>query len=277
MSLDAELASLENLRDVAARAARAGGDAIRAVDRDELAVGYKTPLDITTSADEAAHAAVLEVLVRECPDHAIRGEDGDRGADGAEYVWYVDALDGTANYAAGIPYYCVSVGLRRTAPSGQPMTVAAAVHDPVHDELYDAALGAGARRDGRPIQVSDAASLDRAVVATQIKTADPAERDHFLAEFGQFVSHCAGVRVPGCRVLMLCHVADGRFTAHVERGLDPWDLAAGSLILTEAGGTLTDFDGLPMVLADSNDIVATNGPIHDDLIRLCSPAGGTRS
>lgn len=274
MNLEADLVSLKELRDVAARAARAGGDAIRAVDRDELTVGYKTPLDITTSADQAAHAAVLDVLVQECPDHAIRGEDGDRGADGVEYVWYVDALDGTANYAASIPYYCVSVGLRRTGPTGRPATVAAAVHDPVHDELYDAALGAGARRDGRFIRVSATASLDRAVVATQIKTADPAERDRFVAEFGQFVSHCAGVRVPGCRVLMLCHVADGRFTAHVERGLDAWDLAAGSLILTEAGGTLTDFHGRPVELADSNDIVATNGPIHGDLIQLCSPVGG---
>lgn len=257
----------EHARDVAAQAALAGGAAIRAVDRDELSVGWKTALDITTSADHAAHAAVTDVLRGAFPDHAIRGEDGDAGDAGAEYVWYVDALDGTANFAAGLPYYCVSVGLRHTGPGGG-RTVAAAVHDPVHDELYDAALGAGARRDGRPIAVATTSVLDRAVVATQIKTADPAVRDRFVAEFGAFTARCAGVRVPGCRVLMLCHVADGRYTAHVERGLDAWDLAAGSLILTEAGGRLTGFEGEPVVLAESNDVVATNGVVHDDLVAL---------
>lgn len=254
-------------RAVAASAARAGGEAIRGIDRASLDISFKTALDVTTSADRAAHAAIVSVLRDAVPHHSVLGEDGSIGRGDADHVWYVDALDGTANYAAAIPYYCVSVALRVA-----DRTVAAAVYDPVHDELYDAAAGQGAWLNGRPISVSETASLNRALVVTQIKTSDPDERSRFLAEFGALVTSCGGVRVPGCRVLMLCHVAAGRFTGHCERGLDAWDFAGGALILAEAGGRITDFDGRTIELAEQNDVVATNGHVHDQLLALLAAA-----
>lgn len=261
---------------VAATAARAGGAAIRAIDRADIDISYKTALDITTAADRAAHTAITDVLREAYPDHAVLGEDGTIGETSADYVWYVDALDGTANYAAAIPYYCVSVALRANRFTGEPRrTVAAAVYDPVHEELFDAVEGQGAHLNGHPIWVADVRDLDAALVVTQIKTSDPAARSRFLAEFSALITHCGGVRVPGCRVLMLCHVASGRFTGHCERGLDAWDLAAGSLILTEAGGRLTDYHGAAIELGDRNDIVATNGLIHDRLLdTLSTPLSG---
>lgn len=258
---------------MAAIAAQAGGDAIRAIDRANIDVSYKTALDITTAADRSAHAAIAGVLRREYPHHAVLGEDGTIGDTSVEHVWYVDALDGTANFAAAFPYYCVSVALRVNPPTGEPgRTVAAAVYDPVHDELFDASEGHGAHLNGRPIWVSDVRTLGAALIVTQIKTNDPTARSRFLDEFAALTTTCGGVRVPGCRVLMLCHVAAGRFTGHCERGLDAWDLAGGSLVLTEAGGQLTDFHGDAVPLADQNDVVATNGLIHDQLLEALTPA-----
>lgn len=254
----------EQALQVAVRAARAGGRVLAETDRHGLEVTLKDErVDLTTSADKASHEAVVAVLHESCPDHSVVGEDGTASGADTEHVWYVDALDGTSNFANGLPWYCVSVALR----SG-PDTVAGAVYDPVHDELFSAGAGLGATCNGIPLHVSATERLERALVVTQSQTSDPAVIREFVTLLEALLNHTAGVRYPGAPALILSHIAAGHFTAYCERYMDPWDIVAGALILEEAGGRLTGFDGNPVEWPGLADVVASNGPIHDALLAV---------
>lgn len=253
---------LAHARDVAVAAARAGGAVLAATDRTEIDVRLKDErVDLTTSADAASQDAAVAAIRAAFGEHTIVGEEGTvPGTDGRN-VWYVDGLDGTGNFAAGLPWYCVSVGLRVDG-----VAVAGAVYDPVHDELFSAARGLGATCDGRPLRCAGPDEIRRAVVATQVQTSDPERIGRFTRELEALMNVCGGVRFLGAPALLLSHVAAGHLTAYVEREMPPWDINAGQLILTEAGGRITDLDGIDVDTDRVTDVVATNGRVHDALL-----------
>jgi myo-inositol-1(or 4)-monophosphatase len=265
--------------EVAEAAARAGGEVLMARRRGELDIGYKDArANIVTVADHESQRAVAETILTAFPDHAVNGEEGTAGNMDATDVWYVDPLDGTTNFAHGLPFFCVSVALRSyegrsyegsRAPEAQGSrgrTVAGAVYDPLHNEMFVAPLGGGATLNGTPIGVSGIARLDRALVVAQAQTVVQAEIQAYASLVERLMSVTGGVRSLGSPALTLCAIAAGRLEAYCEYTMDAWDILAGQLILAEAGGMLTLFDGRPHESAERADVVASNGYIHADLI-----------
>jgi myo-inositol-1(or 4)-monophosphatase len=250
--------------EVAEAAARAGGAALTRLLRDgeDLEVDYKDArANLVTAADRESQRAVTETILTAFPDHAVDGEEGAAGNPDAAEVWYVDPLDGTTNFTHGLPFFCVSVALR-----SHGATLAGAVYDPLHDEMFAGVLGGGATLNGTPVGVSGIARLDRALVAAQAQTVDPGEIRAFARLAERLMSVAGGVRSLGSPALTLCAIAAGRLDAYCEYAMDAWDILAGQLILTEAGGTLTLFGGQPHASTDRVDVVASNGYIHAELV-----------
>jgi myo-inositol-1(or 4)-monophosphatase len=250
--------------DVAEAAARAGGAVLMRLLREDgdLEIGYKDArANLVTAADRESQRAVTETILTAFPDHAIDGEEGTAGNMDAADVWYVDPLDGTTNFTHGLPFFCVSVALR-----SHNQTVAGAVYDPRRDEMFVAALGGGATLNGVPTGVSDIERLDRALVVAQAQTVDLGEIRAYARLVERLMSVSGGVRSLGSPALTLCAIAAGRLEAYCEYTMDAWDILAGQLILAEAGGMLTLFDGQPHLTADRADVVASNGYIHAELI-----------
>ena len=258
-------------QNVAAAAARAGGAVLLARwQSGDLQVAYKDArANLVTVADRESQRAVTETILAAFPDDAIDGEEGTAGNAAADSVWYVDPLDGTTNYTHGLPFFCVSVARRRHG-----RTVAGAVYDPVRDEMFAAAAGAGAAVNGHPLRVSAVTRLDRALVVAQAQSVDEDEIRAYAALAERLMRVSGGVRSLGSPALTLCAIAAGRLDAYCEYAMDAWDIAAGQLILQEAGGTLTLFDGGPHVTADRADVVASNGAIHAELITALKGLGG---
>jgi len=250
--------------EVAEAAARAGGAVLMRFlrDQDELEIGYKDArANLVTAADRESQRAVTETILTAFPDHAVDGEEGTSGSLDAADVWYVDPLDGTTNFTHGLPFFCVSVALR-----SRGTTVAGAVYDPLHDEMFVGVLAGGATLNGAPIGVSDIARLDRALVVAQAQTVDPGEIRAYARLVERLMSVSGGVRSLGSPALTLCAIAAGRLEGYCEYTMDAWDILAGQLILAEAGGLLTLFDGRPHLTADRADVVASNGYIHAELV-----------
>jgi len=251
--------------EVAEAAARAGGAVLTRwlPGTPDLEIGYKDArANLVTAADRESQRAVTETILTVFPGHAVDGEEGAAGNPDATDVWYVDPLDGTTNFTHGLPFCCVSVALR-----SQARTVAGAVYDPLHDEMFVGVLGGGATLNGVPVGVSDIARLDRALVVAQAQTVDPGEIRAYARLVERLMSVSGGVRSLGSPALTLCSIAAGRLEAYCEYTMDAWDILAGQLILAEAGGTLTLFDGRPHVTADRADVVASNGYVHAELIQ----------
>jgi myo-inositol-1(or 4)-monophosphatase len=248
---------------VATAAARAGGAAVmrRLRTAGDLEISYKDArANLVTAADIESQRAVTATIRAAFPHHAVIGEEGTSGDPAADRVWYVDPLDGTTNFAHGLPFFCVSVALREHG-----RTVAGAVCDPVRDELFAASAGGGATLNGVPIGVSDIARLDRALVVAQAQTVDLDEISAYARLVERLMSVTGGVRSLGSPALTLCAIAAGRLEAYCEYTMDAWDILAGQLILAEAGGMLTLFTGQPHVTTDRADVIASNGYIHAEL------------
>jgi len=247
---------------VAEAAARAGGTVLMAKRLERLEVEYKDArANLVTVADRESQRAIADTILTAFPGHAVDGEEGVAGNFDSPDVWYVDPLDGTTNFTHGLPFSCVSVAYR----SGGA-TIAGAVYDPLHDEMFAAARGGGATLNGAPIGVSDTARLEQALVVAQAQTVDPGEIRAYALLVERLMSVAGGVRSLGSPALTLCSIAAGRLDAYCEYAMDAWDILAGQLILAEAGGLLTLFDGQPHVTADRVDVVAPNGYIHAALI-----------
>jgi myo-inositol-1(or 4)-monophosphatase len=249
---------------LAMAAARVGGGVLlkRLKTGADLEVGYKDArANLVTAADRESQRVVTAMILATFPQHLVLGEEGTAGQPGASHVWYVDPLDGTTNYAHGLPFFCVSVALRAYG-----RTVAGAVYDPLRGELYAAQAEGGATLNGVPLRVSETATLDRSLVVAQAQTVDPAEIRGYARLVERLMSVAGGVRSLGSPALTLCSIAAGRLDAYCEYAMDPWDIMAGQLILEQAGGTLTRFDGQPHQSADPADVVASNGLIHRELI-----------
>jgi myo-inositol-1(or 4)-monophosphatase len=218
------------------------------------------PGDLVTEADKLAEAEVLKVLKRHLPDHQILAEEsGALGNINSEYLWAIDPLDGTTNYAHGLPLAATSVGLMI---NGVPSV--GAVYNPFSDELFQAATGLGATCNRRPIKVSATKELSKSLLITGFAYDRRETKDNNYAEFCHLTHLTQGVRRLGCASMDLAGVACGRLDGYWERGIQPWDMAAGIAILQEAGGKVTAYDGSPLDIA-SGRILATNGLIHAEL------------
>ena len=233
-----------------------------------LKIEYKGDADLVTAADRASEVLIRERVGKQFPSHDVLGEEQGLNDRGGEYRWYVDPLDGTTNFAHGYPVFGVSMALeRRNLMDGSSAgeRVAGVVYDPTRDELFTAEKGKGAQLNGKPIHVSKATQLKECLVATGF----PSHKRHKnpnIFFYHQITLRTHGVRRAGSAALDLCNVACGRFDGFWEFNLNPWDTAAGSLIVEEAGGKVTRFDGSAFLL-DSRETLASNGLVHEALVR----------
>ena len=252
---------LQIFLDIATEAAMVAGVILQTYWGKLEAVEEKgRPGDLVTAADKDAEAAILKVLRRHVPEHSILAEEsGALGNQQSKYLWAIDPLDGTTNYAHQYPIAAVSVGL---LISGTPQV--GAIYNPFRDELFRAARGLGATRNRRPIQVSQTSDLSKSLLVTGFAYDRRETSDNNYAEFCHLTHLTQGVRRSGSASLDLSDVACGRLDGYWERGLSPWDVVAGIILVEEAGGKVTAYDGSPLVI-DSGRILATNGQIHDQL------------
>jgi len=216
--------------------------------------------DLVTAADKGSEKVILEMLTRYFPDHGILAEEsGKLGNQESRYTWAIDPLDGTTNFAHNFPFYAVSIGLMI---DGLPQV--GVVYNPASGQLFRAAKGLGATCDRLPIQVSQTAELKKSLLVSGFAYDRRETPDNNYAEFCHLTHLTQGVRRTGSASLDLAFVAAGSFDGYWERGLSPWDIVAGIVILEEAGGVVSAYDRTPLVLS-SGRILATNGAIHDSL------------
>jgi len=255
--------------NIAIRAARRGGDLVlRYLDRvDSLTVTSKAHKDFVSEVDRSAEAAIIEVLNKAFPEHAILAEEsGLQGGAGGEYRWIIDPLDGTTNFLHGYPQFAVSIALSRRGRLYQGV-----VYDPLKQDLFTASRGQGAQLNGRRIRVSKQASLDTALLGTGFPVKHRAHIEPYLAQFRALLERTAGLRRAGAAALDLAYVACGRLDGFWELGLSPWDIAAGALLIEEAGGMVTDIEG-GVAFLDSGAVVAANPTLIKPLLRCLREA-----
>lgn len=227
--------------------------------RRHVKIEYKGDVDLVTVADRQSEALIRERIRQQFPAHDVMGEEGTRIETGSDYKWYVDPLDGTTNFAHGYPAFCVSLAVEYR---GQ--RIAGVIFDPTRDELFAAEKGSGARLNGMVMKVSSTATLSESLLGTGF----PSHKRHLnpnIYFYHQLTLRSHGVRRAGSAALDLCNVAAGRYDGFWEFNLNPWDTAAGVLIVEEAGGRVTDFSGGPFQIA-SRETLASNGLIHDALL-----------
>ncbi len=254
---------MESHLTVGVEIAREAGALLAQLFQHPHEISYKRKSDLVTEADRRSEALIVKRLHSHFPKHAVVGEEGGGQKTDSEYCWYVDPLDGTTNFAHGFPVFCVTLGL---AYRGE--IVVGVVYDPIRNELFTAERGAGAYLNDKRIHVSKTASLSESLLATGFP---PFATNHDLniQFYFRFTMLSHGIRRAGSAALDLCSVAAGRFEGFWELKLNPWDKAAGSLLVTEAGGRVTDLEGRPFdVLGD--EVFASNGLVHDEMGKVFS-------
>lgn len=250
---------LQIFLEVATEAAMAGGAVLQAYWGKLESVQEKRPGDLLTEADRASEEQVLAVIRRHFPSHAVLAEESGQSGQTSKYLWAIDPLDGTTNYAHQYPFFGVSIGL---LIEGIPCV--GVVFDPFHQDLFRAAKGLGATCNRQPIQVSSTAELSQSLLVTGFAYDRRTTLDNNYAEFCHLTHLTQGVRRGGAASIDLAYVACGRLDGFWERGLSPWDMAAGVVLVEEAGGKVTAYDESPFDLR-SGRILATNGQIHSAL------------
>jgi len=244
--------------------AREAGSLLTEYFHQGLKIEYKGDADLVTAADRASEALIRERIKKSFPAHDVLGEEQGLNDQGSDYRWYVDPLDGTTNFAHGYPVFCVSMALEQRS-GGAHKRIAGVVYDPTREEMFTAELGKGAHLNGKPIHVSKAAKLKESLVATGF----PSHKRHTnpnIFFYHQITLRTHGVRRAGSAALDLCNVACSRFDAFWEFNLNPWDTAAGTLVVEEAGGKVSSFDGSLFQL-NSRETLASNGLIHEALVQ----------
>jgi myo-inositol-1(or 4)-monophosphatase len=246
-------------------------DAVRdagAAQRDALGRGFtvdkKGAIDLVTEIDLAIERRFRDRVAATYPDHVVLGEEfgGPAAAPPDCPCWIFDPIDGTTNFAHGLPIFCASLALEEDG-----VLTTAAVYDPMRDELFTAERGRGAYLNGSPIQVSRTASIGDALLVTGFPYTVQQEAEHIVGLFGRFIEASRAVRRLGSAALDVCYVAAGRMDGFWEQGLGPWDIAAGALIVEEAGGWISDLDGQPFRLR-SGRLLASNGALHDSMVGI---------
>lgn len=249
--------------DTAIEAARTAGGLLLECTKSGFRVMHKNPINLVTDADQAAERSIVELITKRFPSHRILAEEQGQAVHTASpYQWIIDPLDGTTNFAHGFPFYGVSIAVER-----EGTCVVGVVFDPVRDELFTAQAGAGAYLNGDPIKVSHVAHLDHALLVTGFAYDIRETANNNLDHFAKFALKAQGLRRTGSAALDLCYVAAGRFDGFWEVRLNAWDMAAGVVILREAGGTVTDFSGTGYSIY-GKELVASNGLIHRPMIEV---------
>ncbi len=259
LDLDAALAFAED-------AARQGGAILRERFGRPHDIRFKGIIDLVTEADKASEALVAGLVRERWPEHDLLGEEGARSDSASPVRWVIDPLDGTTNFAHNLPTFAVSIGLEH---AGAPLL--GAVYDPMRDEMYAAVRGRGATLNGEPIRVSGSDVLLTSLLATGFSY-DMETRGRQAHLWATFLTRAQAIRQTGSAALNLCYVAAGRLDGYWERGIAPWDVAAGAVILLEAGGTVTDFAGEPF-RSDNQVVLASNGLLHQQLMDIIREYG----
>ena len=223
-------------------------------------IQYKGEIDPVTEIDLLCEQEVIAIIKRQFSDHAFLAEESGATEGDAEHLWIIDPLDGTVNYAHGYPCYCVSIGYQCKGE-----VVAGVVYNPCLDELFVAEKGQGATLNGKPITVSPITDLKKSLLATGFPYDISESSDNNLDNFQNFITECQAIRRPGSAAMDLCYTAMGRFEGFWEKKLHPWDYAAGWLMIEEAGGIVTRFDGSPFQMCDRS-ILTSNGHIHQSMV-----------
>jgi myo-inositol-1(or 4)-monophosphatase len=255
--------------NTAVKAARKAGSIISraSVDLDKLTIRRKQQNDFVSEVDHAAEEAIIAILKEAYPDHGFLGEESGYHDKDAEYLWIIDPLDGTTNFLHGFPQYCVSIGLLHKKVLSQ-----AVVFDPNRNELFTASKGVGAYLNDRRIRVSKTDKIEDALVGTGFPFREIQNLDQYTRMLRNVMKTCSGVRRPGAAALDLAWVACGRIDAFWEIGLSPWDMAAGALLIREAGGLVGDLQGDDKYL-EGGQIVAANSKIFGSFLKLLHAKG----
>jgi len=255
---------MKDLLELAVELAREAGALQRRRFGERRQIETKTSeIDLVTDVDRASDALILERIRRARPDDGILIEEtGQAAAESSGFRWIVDPLDGTTNYAHGVPHFAVSIGVEHAG-----RREVGVIYDPIRDELFSARRGDGAFLNGDPIHVSGTDRLDRALLATGFSYAVHHEQIRNLEYFERFIKRAQGVRRAGSAALDIAYVASGRFDGFWEMHLHAWDVAAGLLIVEEAGGRISDFDGAPPPRSGER-LVASNGRLHPAMLEV---------
>jgi myo-inositol-1(or 4)-monophosphatase len=258
--------NLHPMVNVAVKAAREAGKIINraALDVEAVRVSQKQVNDFVTEVDQEAEAIIIETLLTAYPGHGILAEESGRehGAKDSDFVWIIDPLDGTTNFIHGLPMYCVSIALAVKGKVEQ-----AVVYDPTRNDLFTATKGRGAYLNDRRIRVSKRIRMAESLIATGFPFRPGDDFPSYLAMMAEIMPRCAGLRRPGAAALDLAYVAAGRTEGFFEAGLQPWDMAAGSLLVTEAGGLVGNFTGEADFL-DHKECLAASPKIYAQLVAI---------
>jgi len=252
---------LDLLASVATDAARQAGGVLAECTQTGFRIEHKQIINLVTDADHQAEQRIINVIHKTFPTHPILAEErGLTRQAPSRYKWVIDPLDGTTNFVHGFPAYCVSIGVERDGEG-----IIGVIYDPTRDELFTAQVGQGAYLNGVPISVSTTEHLGQALLVTGFAYDIRETPNNNLNHFARFALKVQGLRRTGTAALDLCYVAAGRFDGFWEIKLNPWDMAAGVVILREAGGRVTDFNGALHSIYEQ-ELVASNGPIHQAIL-----------
>ena len=261
--------ALHPMLNIAVKAARAAGAVINraALDLEVIKVGSKGPNDFVSEVDRRAEEVIIQMLLDAYPGHGILAEESGRehGARDSEYVWIIDPLDGTTNFLHGFPVYAVSIALAHRGVVQQ-----AVVYDPTRNDLFFSSKGRGAFLNDRRLRVSKRLRIADALIGTGFPFRKGDNFKRYVKMFEEVMQSCAGLRRPGAAALDLCYVAAGYYDGFFETGLNPWDVAAGSLIITEAGGLIGNFTGESDYLYQ-REVVAGNPKVYGQLVQILAP------
>ena len=254
--------AMKEMMEFARQLARKAGELLAEKFSRHNPVYYKGTIDLVTEADRMSEDLILSEIGRRYPDHGVLSEESKEKDGPSAMRWIVDPLDGTTNYAHGFPFFCVSIALEKDGE-----IVLGVVYDPMRDDLFEASLGGGAHLNGKKLQVSSVSDLSRGLLATGFPYDIRESRDNNLDFFAAMIVKAQAIRRPGAAALDLAYLAAGRFDGFWELKLKPWDTAAGCLLVTEAGGVLSDMTGGKWSVF-SPGLVASNGLIHQQMLEV---------
>ncbi len=261
--------ALHPMLNVAIKAARTAGGLINraSLDLDLLKVTTKSANDFVTEVDQKAEEVIIETLLAAYPGHGILAEESGRehGARDSEYTWIIDPLDGTTNFIHGFPVYAVSIALAHRDQVQQ-----AVVYDPTRNDLFYASKGRGAFLNDKRLRVSKRTRMAEALIGTGFPFRKGDNFKRYMKMFEEMMQSCAGLRRPGAAALDLCYVAAGYCDGFFETGLSPWDIAAGSLIITEAGGLIGNFTGESDFMYQ-REVMAASPRIYAQMVKILAP------